>query len=122
MSKQTGFSLLNMLLLAIVIIFAGIVAMRVVPSYIEYFTLKKIVQETLAQPSLDAVSDLELRQRFDKQLSINNISQVTSRDLVIERGPQGVSAKLAYSVRRPLMGQASLCLDFEIEASGKAGQ
>ncbi|NWG86708.1 MAG: DUF4845 domain-containing protein [Hydrogenophilaceae bacterium] len=122
MSKQNGFSLIGMLLLAIVVIFASVMALRVVPTYIEYFTIKKMVEETMAQPSLDNVSDAEIREKFGKQLSINNITRVTSRDLLIERSSQGVVAKLSYSVRQPLMGQASLCLDFETQAGGKAGQ
>lgn len=122
MSKQKGFSLISMLLLAIVVIFGGIMAMRVVPAYIEYFTLKKMVEETMAQPSLDNVSDAEIMEKFGKQLSINNITRVTPRDLLIERGPQGVTAKLAYSVRQPLMGKVNLCIDFETQAGGKAGQ
>lgn len=111
--------MIGMLLLAIVVIFAGIMAMRVVPPYIQYFTIKKMVEETMDQPDLQNVSDLEIRDKFSKQLSVNDVTVVTARDLLIERGPQGVVAKLSYSVRKPLVGQASICLDFDIQAGGK---
>lgn len=122
MPKQQGFGLLSMFMWLVAMIFVGILALKIVPSYFEYWALKKLVKETAAQSAADTADDAAIRSTFGNRLSINNITRVTTRDLVVERGPQGTVLKLAYSVRQPLMGPASLCLDFEIQAGGKAGQ
>lgn len=119
MTKQGGFSLLGMIGWVITVIFVGILAMRVVPSYLEYFTLKKIVTEVANTAASDSATDADIRSTFEKRLDVNNITRVTPRDLVIERGPQGTVLKLAYAVRQPLAGAASLCLDFEATANAK---
>ena len=122
MSNQRGFSLLSMIMWLITAIFVGILALRIVPSYLEYFSLKKIVKEVSAMATSDSVTDADLRTAFGKRLDVNNLPRLTPRDLAIERGPQGTVLKLAYSVRQPLAGPASLCLDFEAQANAKAGQ
>ena len=122
MPKQQGFGLLGMVMWLIVAVFAGIVLLKIVPAYIEYYSLKKILKETATQASAETVTDGDLRQGFGTRLNTNNITRVTPRDLAIERGSQGTVLKLAYSVRQPLFGPASLCLDFELQAGGKAGQ
>ncbi|MBI5937067.1 MAG: DUF4845 domain-containing protein [Betaproteobacteria bacterium] len=121
MANQRGFSFVSMILWLVTAIFVGILALRIVPSYIEYFSLKKIVTD-VAATATEGASDADIRGTFGKRLDVNNITRVTPRDLLIERGAQGTVLKLAYSVRQPLAGQASLCLDFEATANAKAGR
>lgn len=118
MSNQRGFTFLGMVMLLSTLAVVAIIALRVVPPYIEYFSLKKIVKEVSLTAS-ESVSDAELRGTFEKRLDINSITRVTPRDLAIERGPRGIVLTLAYSVKQPLVAQVSLCIDFEAQASNK---
>ncbi len=58
-------------------------------------------------------SEEQIRSRFEQALQLNNVKDITGRHLVVERTAAGHQLTLSYSVRKPLLGPASLCLDFE---------
>ena len=111
MRKQQGISLRNAVLWMALLGFLGVMAAKMMPSYIEYFAVKKMLA------SMEQNGDLkgnvrEIRNSFDKRNAIEDVKSVRPDDLEItkEGGEAVVTAN--WSVRVPLVSNISACLDF----------
>lgn len=50
--RQRGMTVIGMLLLIIVIAFVALIAMKVVPMYIQYFSIKSTIESIRKEPQL----------------------------------------------------------------------
>lgn len=119
MKNQRGITLGGMMMFMLLVIFFVYAAARVVPAYIDYWTIQKIMRNVLDQPELMNIKEGELRTKFAKELLLNNIKVVTVNDLEIDQIPGGIRLSTSFSVKQPFMGPVNLCMDFLAEASSK---
>ncbi len=112
MHKQKGATLIGMLFVGILVVFAAIVVMKMVPAYIEYYSIKKVFSAMAADPALKDATPSDIRLSYARRSGIDNITAVTPDDLDISRanGQLVVSAK--YRVDKPLFGNVGLYMDF----------
>jgi hypothetical protein len=110
--RQQGASLIGMLLWGVVIVFAAVLVMNLVPGYVEYFTIKKILVDIGQEPQLDSMSNAAIRDKFDHRAMIDTIHSVKSIDLDISKnnGMTVISVDYPYQVK--LVGNISLVVDF----------
>lgn len=117
-NKQAGISFLGMLFVGAFIALIAITAIRIVPSYTEFMTVKKVLK-AMQQDPLDTMTPKEIKTAFDKRASIDYISVVSSEDLSIERSDSGATViSVEYQVVRPLMGNLSVLMDFSARSDG----
>jgi Domain of unknown function (DUF4845) len=114
MKKQQGVTLLGMVLGCIVLIILVIGGLKIVPAYIEYFTVKKAVV-AIAQTH-GTVGDI--RQAFDRRAAIDSIDVVGAKDLEITKEGNDVVVSVSYPKRVPLFGNVSLIIDFVASSNG----
>jgi hypothetical protein len=107
MLKQSGITLTGFLAFSIIFIFALVLGFRVVPSYLEYYTIKKNL--AAIKNELPSGSPSEIRRAFDRRAQIDDITAVTGQDLDISRD----SVSVSYSKKVPLFSNISLYFDFE---------
>jgi hypothetical protein len=120
MNRQTGVTLGGMLSFMLVLILVLYTAARVVPGYMDYWLIKRSLAALVVEPGIQSSSDGDIRLKFAKALSMNNITQADRADLLIERVPDGIQLSVDFSIKRPYMGAISLCLDFHaVASSGK---
>lgn len=116
--KQLGVSFLGMLVVGAMIALIAITAIRIVPVYTEFMTVKKILK-AMQQDPLDTMTPKEIKVAFDKRASIDYISVVSSEDLSIERSDSGATVlRIEYQVVRPLVGNMSMLMDFSASSDG----
>lgn len=122
MRKQKGATLIGMLFVGILIVFAAIVVMKIVPAYIEYFSIKKVFSAMAADPAMKDAKPSEVRESYARRSGIDNITAVKPEDLDISRtdGKLVVSAK--YRVEKPLFGNVGLYIDFAASTEPGAAQ
>ncbi|KGP63040.1 membrane protein [Legionella norrlandica] len=119
MRKQKGMTLIGMLLTAAVVIMAGIFVMRVVPVYIQYYSIVHSIKSLNSVPasslSGDPMADvMVLRSSVSKRLEINGIDDLKQEQLMISpSGPNQFKVKLKYQVIRPLIYNMSILFNFE---------
>jgi hypothetical protein len=110
--KQAGMTLIGSLLVAAALVLAAIVAMKVVPAYIEYFSVKTVLHG-LAKEPLSAMTKQEIMNAFDKRTDTAYIDVISSKDLMIEKDSSGGTVvSVDYEVRKPIMGNVSVLIDF----------
>jgi hypothetical protein len=114
--KQAGLTLTGLIFLLILVGLVAVVAIRVVPTVTEYMAIKRAV----GAAKLAGSTPQEIRTSFDKQAEVGYIQSVTGKDLDISRDGDVTNVSFSYQKVIPLVGPASLLLDYEgSTANGK---
>ncbi len=110
MKNQRGVTMIGMLFVATVVVFAGLLTMKVVPTILEYQTILKAVKKAGAE----ATSIPQAQDIFSRATEIeSNISSITPKDLIIEQISGGYRVSFAYDKVIPLFGPAFLVIKYE---------
>ncbi|ABE49130.1 MULTISPECIES: DUF4845 domain-containing protein [Methylobacillus] len=114
MKKQQGMSFLSLVVVIAVGIFFAVLAMKLAPSYIEYFAVKKAISRIAHDPGFSSMSKADMIAAFQKSATIDDIRSVEARDLTFLRDENGKTAlSVDYQVVVPLFSNISVLLDFE---------
>jgi hypothetical protein len=117
--QQRGVTTVGILLWGIVIVFVALVAMKLVPAYTEFITIKKILTDIGSEAGVKSMSNAEIRDRFARRAMIDNISTVTAADLQISRDQGKTVVSLDYTFQTPLVANLSLLADFSASSDGR---
>ena len=109
LKQQQGISLVGLILTLGVLVFAAMLAAKVVPTVIEYSSIKKaIVSSKQAGKTVR-----EIQTAFDKQADVGYFDAVKGKDLTIIKNGEDMEVSFAYSKKIPLFGPASLLMEYE---------
>ena len=119
-TRQRGVSLIGMLLWGIAIVFVALFAMKLLPAYMEFFKVKKVLVDIGQESEIKTMTNANIRDKFNKRSLIDDIHSIRSADLDItrEKGLTIVSAD--YQFQTKLVGNVSLLVDFH--ASSDSGE
>lgn len=109
--KQLGVSLKGLIIWLGIGGFLVVMAAKLFPYYVEYFTVKKMLAAMEQSGDLNGTVR-DIRNSFDKRNAIEDVKSVRPDDLEItkEGGQAVVTAN--WSVRVPLVANISACIDF----------
>ena len=111
---QRGISMIGFLFVALVVVVVAIVGFRMVPSYVEYFTIQSAVEKSLRDaPDL---TPQVIRKSFDKYIAADYIDSVTANDLVVVKEGNVITASVSWQKQLHMVGNVSLLLDFDVAA------
>ena len=108
---MTGF-----LFTAIVVVAVVMIAFRMIPPYIEYFAVQKIMAKTL-EDSKQGFSLYQFRRDFDLKASADYIDSVRGSDINVARDGTALVATATWTRTLHLVGNVSLLLEFEATAA-----
>ena len=107
---QRGVSLIGLLFWAIVIGFAGYVAIRVFPTVNEYLTIQRAINK-IATSGANTVP--EIRAAFERQKEIEYaISSISGKDLSITKEDDAIVIRFAYEKEVPLFDPVYLLIKY----------
>ncbi len=109
--KELGIGLGGLIMGAVVVIAILMVGMKLAPSYIEFFAIKKAVN-ALAGEKRGGASVAEIRKSFDQRATVDDINTVKGSDLEITKEGQELVIRAAYRKEVPLFGNMGLYVDF----------
>lgn len=109
---QQGLSLLGLIFAGFVLVFAALLLMKVTPSYIEYFAIKKAVVGIANETRGRGASVSDIRRRFDNRSAVDDISSVKPSDLEITKEGNDYVITASYRREVPLFGHLGLYFDF----------
>jgi hypothetical protein len=115
-SRQSGITIIGFLFVAGVVLTVALIGFRVMPSYIEYFSVEKILRETMTESS-DVVTLADFRRRFDRKVGADYIDSIGANDVDLNKQDNRLVASVAWTKTLHLVGNASLLLEFEASAS-----
>lgn len=100
--RQRGITVIGMLLMIIAIAFVALIAMKVVPMYIQYFSIKSTVESIRKEPQLAQMSAQDIQNAIQKRFDIGYVNNITARDLKIRNERNGRVIDLVYQDERDL--------------------
>ena len=113
MQKQRGVSLMGLIITLAVLGFLAVMAAKLLPAYIDYFSVKKMFA-TMEQAGDLKQGVREIRRSFDTRNAIENVQAVKGDDLEITKEGGETVVTAAWSVKVPLVSNVSACLDFMV--------
>jgi len=112
MHKQKGVSLSGLLVWSAILVFVALLGFKIGPAYVEYFSIRQQFKAIANDPSLSTGLRKDIEIAFYNRAVIENIKAITPKDMEIDKSGDGVVISAAYSVRVPLFGNISACMDF----------
>ena len=119
MRKQSGVSLLGLLVIGVMVACTMLLGFKLVPAYTEYFSVKKVLT-SIANEQRNSGPE-EIRKAFDRHATIDDINSFKAEDLDIEQGKEGLGISVAYDKSVPLFSNIYVLIKFQIAAGTAAG-
>ena len=108
--KQLGISLGGLMVGAAIFIVLAMFGMKLGPSYLEFFAIKKAVNAIAEEKSGASVA--EIRKTWDARATIDDISSVKGSDIEITKEGGAVTITATYRKEVPLVGNMGVYIDF----------
>jgi len=115
-TRQRGLSMIGFLFVAAVVVTCVMIGFRVLPSYIEYYSIQKALAQSLADVG-DLSSAAEVRKAFQKRADAGYIDSVSGRDIEVVKVKNEVTASASWTRKLPMVANVSLLLEFEATAT-----
>jgi hypothetical protein len=114
--RQGGLSIVGFIIVAALVMFAVMIGFRMVPAYVEAFTVKKVMADTLSKTK-DGFTLYQFRRDFDLKASADYIESVRGSDVEVTKEGNTLVASASWQRILHLVGNVSLLLDFEATAT-----
>lgn len=126
MRKNQGMTLVGMLLTMVVVVMAGIVLMRIVPVYLQHYSVTSSIDALKRVPATELSADpfvnaRMLKEKLMKQLYINSIEIPRDKINVVPNARGNFQVSVKYQVTKPLIYNISLLFDFDESHEVNAG-
>jgi Tfp pilus assembly major pilin PilA len=115
--RQRGLTILGFMLVAAVVVIFAMVGFRVVPSYIEYFSVKRALEDTMRGGTADPNNPAAFRSELARRLQTSYVEEVKATDAILTRQGTQVVAEMAWERRLHLVGNMYILLEFEATSS-----
>lgn len=100
--RQRGMTVIGMLLLIVVIAFAALIGMKVIPMYVQYFSIKSTIENIRKEPLLAQMTPSDIQNQIQKRFDIGYVDNIKARDLKIRNERSGRVLDLIYQDERSL--------------------
>ena len=114
--SQQGLSILGWLMVLAVVAFFASTAVKVMPHYLDYMSLEKIITSVETDKASDVRTVGEFYNHVSKGMQVNNIRDLNMRDaLQVKVENNEFLVHLKYEKREPLIENLDLVVNFDKE-------
>jgi hypothetical protein len=113
--RQRGLTITGFIFVAVVAVVAVMIGARMVPAYIEAYSVKKVMEKTL-QDAKEGFTLYQFRRDFDLKASADYIESVQGSDIEVTKEGNELVATASWTRTLHLVGNVSLLLEFETTA------
>jgi len=93
-----------------------VVGLRLMPIYLEYFTVKTTLENVAAEAGVSKKSKRYVWDRLQKRFDINDVTGVTMENLTIEvDNSGGATFRISYEKRSKLIGNLDVVAVFDTQ-------
>jgi Tfp pilus assembly major pilin PilA len=116
MKKQKGLTLISWLAILAVVLFNAIIALNVVPVYINDHSVKTMMKNLQMDSTVRGKTPKKLKEIITKRLRVNNVYSVTAEHITIKKERNDYLITIEYQPRGKLVGSLDYIVDFKHEA------
>ncbi|MGX5671822.1 DUF4845 domain-containing protein [Thermomonas sp. XSG] len=114
--KQRGITMLGFLMVLCLVIFFAFCAMKIVPMYIEFYSVKQALKGLAEDQSLAGASKEKIREMYLRRLEMSYADNVKKMDAMkFESGDGGVKMVVDYERRESLLANLDVVGKFHAE-------
>jgi len=110
--QQQGLSMSGFLVTAIILIFVAVLAMKMVPAYMQDGEIKHVFDAVASDPDMANASIRDIQIAYAKRAGVQDINAIKVDDVVIDKSQGRLTLSASYQVKIPLVANVSLLLDF----------
>lgn len=111
--KQKGMSLIGFLIVLAMVVFFAYLGMRIVPIYIEFYSVKQAMTGVAKEPGSANYSPFDVKDKMLNRLYISYSDGNVGRDSIRVVRNNGVWLVVKYEVRKPVMGNLDVVASFD---------
>lgn len=115
--SQKGLTIISIIFLVLMALFVVFVIMKLVPPYIESFSVADALGSLRKEVDIRDKSKEEIYTMLRKRFEVSDVTHVTKEDVKIQKAPGEVKIDIQYEVRVPLVSNIDLLLSFKKNAS-----
>lgn len=116
--RDAGIASITLIFWALVLIVSTVAVIKVTPVYYEYWSIVSAVKSQ-AQNTDAMARSREIRESLIKRFEVADIREIAPDEIFIERDQQNnVLIEVKYARKVKIMGNVSLCFDFDVRSSG----
>jgi hypothetical protein len=112
-TRQLGASFFFWLFAIGILGFAGVIGLRIIPVYLNSYTVDKILEEVATESQTKTMSKNQVWSSIKKRLDINNIGNIGKEHFEFKRERGKTVITLKYEVRTKLVGNLDGIASFE---------
>lgn len=115
--RQRGISFTGFIMIAVGLVFVAITGLRLVPAYIHSAQISQIFRDIASDPAMRTAPVKEIEMSYQKRASINDINDLQTQDILIEKDSGNLRLSANYFIKIPLVGNVTLLLEFNPSSS-----
>ncbi len=100
--RQRGMTILGMILVIIMVAFVALIGMKVIPMYIQYYSIKSTIESVRKEPMLAQMTPTDIQKAIDRRFTIGYVENVKASDLKIRNERNIRVLELKYDDEREL--------------------
>ena len=111
--SQAGMSIPGMLVIAIMVGFFVMCGIRMTPVYLEYLTVKRIMEDVASEfkPEEDQIRDI--RRKISNMLNTNQVYGLEPKEVEVFRKDGKTIIDASYEARIPIVGRIDAVMNFD---------
>ena len=110
--KQGGMTIIGFVMVLSIVIFVSYIGMRVVPIYMEYYSVVSAMNGVASERGSSKYSLNDIRGKVLNRLYVSYSTNVKGKNITKTRG-NGVHLRIAYEVRTNVMGNLDVVANFD---------
>ena len=111
--RQAGMSIPGMLVIAIMVGFFVMCGIRMTPIYLEYLTVKRIMEDVASEFKTEEDTIADIRRKISNMLNTNQVYLLKPKEVEVFRKEGKIMIDSNYEARFPVMGIIDGVLRFE---------
>jgi hypothetical protein len=116
MKKQKGLTLISWLAIIAVVLFNAIIAMNVVPVFLNDHSVKSMMEGLETDTSLRGATPKKIKETITKRLRVNNVYSVSKDNINIKLEKTHYLITIEYEPRGKLVGSLDYIVSFKHQA------
>lgn len=111
--KQKGLSMLGWMVIIGIAVFFVILGMKLVPSYIEYYSIKTVLRSLQEDRQANQRTVKQIRDTIIKRLKINGVYEFDRENIKIKKEKNQMRVNVVYEERKKMVGNIDVVMHFE---------
>lgn len=121
-SAQRGITFIGFIFMMILAGCIAYLAMRVVPAYVEYYSVVKVLKHVAMEPGVESMDPERIHNLISRGFDVGYVETISHKDVKIVKDSNGMHFDADYEVRKPVVYNIDLIIHFQTSIEAGTGK